>query len=188
MHLKWFVLSGLRSATAGGRRYHVWMGVLTVLMLLGAYAYMVQLRDGLAVTGMSDHVSWGLYISNFTFLVGMAAAAVMLVLPAYVLEDVDFQKAVLIAEGVAVAALCMCLGFVVVDLGNPMASWHLVPVVGLLNWPRSMLAWDVLVLNGYLALNLFIPFYILYSHYTAPGVPRTRGSMCRGSTSRCSGP
>jgi molybdopterin-containing oxidoreductase family membrane subunit len=141
------------------------MGSLTLIMLVGGYAYAIQLRDGLAVTGLSDHVSWGLYISNFTFLVGMAAAAVMLVLPAYVLEDVDFRGAVLIAEGVAVSALIMSLAFVTVDLGNPFASWHLIPVVGILNWPRSMLAWDVVVLNGYLALNLAIPFYILYNHY-----------------------
>ncbi len=86
---------------------------------MGRYAYSVQLRYGLSVTGMNDQVSWGLYISNFTFLVGMAAAAMMLVLPAYILEDVDFSSAVLIAEAVAVAALVMALGFVVVDLGNP---------------------------------------------------------------------
>lgn len=174
MHLKWFFLSAFRSATTGGRRYHVWMAVLTGFMLLGAYGYAVQLRDGLVVTGMNDHVSWGLYISNFTFLVGMAAAAIMLVLPAYVLEDVDFTRAVLIAEGVAVSALCMCLAFVVVDLGNPFASWHLMPGIGILNWPRSMLAWDVIVLNGYLVLNLFIPFYILYSHYTGVEADKSR--------------
>jgi molybdopterin-containing oxidoreductase family membrane subunit len=110
-------------------------------------------------------VSCGLYISNFTFLVGMAAAAMMLVLPAYILHDVDFSRAVLMAEAVAVAALVMALGFVVVDLGNPKGSWHLAPGIGYLNWPRSLLAWDVIVLNGYLALNLAIPFYILYSHY-----------------------
>ena len=165
MHLKWFLLDAFRSATTGGRRYHLWMGALTLVMLMGGYGYLVQLRDGLAVTGMTDHVSWGLYISNFTFLVGMAAAAVMLVLPAYVFEDVNFRRAVLIAEGVAVAAVSMSLAFVVVDLGNPLASWHLVPGIGILNWPRSMLAWDVIVLNGYLALSLFIPFYILYNHY-----------------------
>ena len=164
-HLKHFLRTGLDSATRGGRRYHVWMGALTLVMLVGAYGYSVQIREGLVVTGMSDHVSWGLYISNFTFLVGLAAAAVMLVLPAYVLKDVDFSKAVLIAEGVAVAALTMCLAFVVADLGNPLRAWHLIPVVGLLNWPRSMLAWDVLVLNGYLTLNLLVPFYILYSHF-----------------------
>ena len=166
MHLKPFLLSALHSATSGGRRYHLWMGSLTLIILVGAYAYSVQLRYGLGVTGMNDHVSWGLYISNFTFLVGLAAAALMLVLPAYILEDVDFGHAVLMAEAVAVAALVMCLAFVVVDLGNPLGSWHLMPGVGYLNWPRSLLAWDVVVLNGYLALNLIIPFYILYSHFT----------------------
>lgn len=166
MHLRAFLLDALRAATSGGKRYHAWMGSLTLVMIIGGYAYSVQLREGLIVTGMSDHVSWALYISNFTFLVGLAAAAMMLVLPAYVFKDVDFTSAVLIAEGVAVAALLMCLAFVVVDIGNPFASWHMVPGLGILNFPRSLLAWDVIVLNGYLALNLGIPFYILYSHYT----------------------
>jgi molybdopterin-containing oxidoreductase family membrane subunit len=165
VHLKPFLLSAVHSATTGGRRYHVWMGTLTLIILVGAYAYSVQLRYGLGVTGMNDHVSWGLYISNFTFLVGLAAAALMLVLPAYILEDVDFSHAVLMAEAVAVAALVMCLSFVVVDIGNPLGAWHLIPGIGYLNWPRSLLAWDVVVLNGYLTLNLVIPFYILYSHY-----------------------
>jgi molybdopterin-containing oxidoreductase family membrane subunit len=164
-HVRAFILSALDAATNGGRRYHVWMGFLTLVMLSGGYAYFIQLRDGLQVTGMTDHVSWGLYISNFTFLVGMAAAAVMLVLPAYVLKDVDFSKAVLIGEGLAVAALTMCLCFVVVDLGSPFRSWHLTPIIGFLNFPRSLLAWDVMVLNGYLALNGLIPLYILFSHY-----------------------
>ncbi len=165
MHLKPFVVHAITSATSGGRRYHLWMASLTLIILVGAYAYSLQLRHGLGVTGMSDHVSWGLYIANFTFLVGLAAAALMLVLPAYILEDVDFGHAVLMAEAVAVAALVMCLTFVVVDLGNPLGSWHLMPGIGYLNWPRSLLAWDVIVLNGYLALNLAIPFYILYSHF-----------------------
>lgn len=164
-HFRAFLLSALDSATRGGRRYHLWMGGLSLVMIIGGYGYFLQLRDGLGVTGMTDHVSWGLYISNFTFLVGLAAAAVMLVLPAYVLRDVDFSKAVLIGEGVAVAALLMCLCFVVVDLGSPLRSWHLAPGIGFLNFPRSLLAWDVVVLNGYLMLNLGIPFYILYSHY-----------------------
>ncbi|MCB1050307.1 MAG: polysulfide reductase NrfD [Acidobacteria bacterium] len=155
----------LDHATRGDWRYHLWMGFLTILMVLGTYAYTLQLEHGLAVTGMNDHVSWGLYISNFTFLVGMAAAAVMLVMPAYVLHDVDFPRAVLIGEGVAVAALLMCLGFVTVDLGGPARAWHLLPFVGYFNWPNSMLTWDVLVLNGYLALNLLIPFYLLYSKF-----------------------
>lgn len=174
MHLGPFLRTALDSATSGGRRYHLWMGGLTVLIVAGAYAYSLQLRFGLGVTGMSDHVSWGLYISNFTFLVGMAAAAMMLVLPAYILEDVDFGRAVLMAEAVAVAALIMSLLFVVVDLGNPFGSWHLIPGLGYLNWPRSLLSWDVIVLNGYLALNLAIPLYILYSRFAGRPPAKTK--------------
>lgn len=166
MHLKAFLRNALESAVSGGRRYHLWMATLTLVMLIGGFGYWVQLRDGLATTGMNDHVSWGLYISNFAFLVGLASAAMMLALPAYVLEDVDFRQAVLIANGVAVCALIMSLAFVVVDLGNPFASWHLIPGVGFLNWPRSLLAWDVIALNGCLLLTLAIPFYLLYCHYT----------------------
>jgi molybdopterin-containing oxidoreductase family membrane subunit len=166
MHLRAFFLSGLHGVTSGGRGYHLWMGSLTAVMLLGGYGYLYQANHGLGVTGMNDHVSWGLYISNLAFLVGVAAAAVILVMPAYVLHDVDFSRAVLIAEGVAVSALVMCLAFVTANSpGFPWKWWRLVPGVGLLNWPDSMLAWDVIALNGYLALNLAIPFYILYSHF-----------------------
>ena len=155
----------LREATTGGRAYHVWMGTLTLLMCVGAWAYSVQLSEGLAVTGMHDSVSWGLYISNFAFLVGVAAAAVILVLPTYVFGDLDFKRAVLIGEAIAVAAVSMAISFVVVDVGGPARLWHLIPMIGVLNWPRSLLTWDIIVLNGYLVLNLLIPFYILYSHY-----------------------
>jgi molybdopterin-containing oxidoreductase family membrane subunit len=160
-----FFADGVHEITRGSVAYHVWMAALTLVMLGGAYAYSVQLREGLAVTGMSDHVSWGLYISNFTFLVGMAAAAVILVMPTYVLQDHDFKSAVLFGEALAVSALVTAIGFVVVDVGGPERLWHLTPGIGIFNWPRSLLAWDILVLNGYLVLNLTIPFYILYSHY-----------------------
>jgi Ni/Fe-hydrogenase subunit HybB-like protein len=155
----------LHEATTGGRAYHTWMAMLTFLMCVGAWAYSVQLSQGLAATGMHDSVSWGLYISNFAFLVGVAAAAVILVLPTYVFGDLDFKRAVLIGEAVAVAAVTMAIAFVVVDVGGPARLWHVLPFIGVLNWPASLLTWDILVLNGYLVLNLLIPFYILYSHY-----------------------
>ena len=164
--LKSFLLDALDAITKGGIRYHIWMATLTLIMLFGAYAYSIQLEYGLQVTGMNDHVSWGLYISNFTFLVGVAAAAVMIVMPTYILKDMDFSKAVLIGEGMAVSALIMCLAFVTVDMGGPARLWHIIPGIGVFNWPQSMLAWDVLVLNGYLLLNLLIPFYILFTRYS----------------------
>ncbi|WKK65235.1 sulfate reduction electron transfer complex DsrMKJOP subunit DsrP [Lutimonas zeaxanthinifaciens] len=163
--LKKLVKDSIVYVTHGGIYYHIWMAVLTALMLLGMFCYFLQLDQGLSVTGMNDRVSWGLYISNFTFLVGVAAAAVMLVLPTYVLEDFDFKQAVLIGEGMAVAALIMCLAFVVADMGGPARLWHIIPFIGVFNFPNSMLTWDVLVLNGYLFINLSIPFYILYQRY-----------------------
>lgn len=160
-----FLRDALDEVTHGNRAYHLWMAALTLLMCCGAFAYSQQVAQGLSVTGMHDHVSWGLYISNFTFLVGIAAAAVVLVLPTYVLHDVAFKKAVLIGEAMAVSAVVMAIGFVVVDVGGPARLWHVTPMIGVFNWPQSLLAWDIVVLNVYLMLNIGIPFYILFSHY-----------------------
>jgi len=160
-----FLIDGFKAALKGEGKYHLWMGCLTVFILIGGYSYFAQIERGLAITGMNDHVSWGLYISNFTFLVGLAAASVMLVLPAYIFHDLDFKRVVLIGEGVAVAALVMCLCFVIADMGRPDRLWHMIPMLGYFNFPSSLLAWDVLVLNGYLALNIFIPMYLLYKRY-----------------------
>lgn len=159
------VKDSLDYITHGSRTYHIWMVFLTVIMLIGMYCYSIQLDEGLSATGMTDRVSWGLYISNFTFLVGVAAAAVMLVMPTYVLQDIDFKQAVLIGEGLAVAALVMCLAFVIADMGGPSVLWHMIPGIGVFNFPNSMLAWDVIVLNGYLFINITIPLYILFRHY-----------------------
>ena len=159
------VKDSLDTITHGSAKYHLWMGLLSLIMLAGMYCYSIQLEEGLSVTGMNDRVSWGLYISNFTFLVGVAAAAVMLVMPTYILKDVDFKQAVLIGEGLAVAALIMCLAFVVADMGGPSVLWHMIPGIGVFNFPASMLTWDVIALNGYLFINFSIPLYILYKHY-----------------------
>ncbi len=159
------VIDSLDVSTKGSFKYLLWMAFLTLVMLVGMYCYSIQLEEGLIVTGMTDRVSWGLYISNFTFLVGVAAAAVMLVMPTYVLHDIDFKQAVLIGEGLAVAALIMCLAFVVADMGGPSVLWHMIPGIGVFNFPNSMLTWDVIVLNGYLFINITIPFYILFKHY-----------------------
>ena len=160
-----FFVDGLRQVFKGGRLYWSWVGGLGVVVLAGMVFYWRQLEQGLIVTGMSDQVSWGAYIANFTYLVGVAAAAVMLVIPAYVFHREDVRHVVLIGEGIAVAAVVMSILFVVVDLGRPERMWHMIPGLGRLHFPQSLLAWDVVVLAGYLLLNLAIPFYILFSRY-----------------------
>ena len=152
-------------AFVGDWRYYAWMGILTVLCLAGLNAYCRQFAHGLVVTGMCDQVSWGVYIANFTFLVGIAAAAVMMVIPVYIYDNEELHDLVIFGELLAVAAIFMCLSFVTVDLGRPDRFWHLIPVIGQLNFPASMLSWDVIVLNGYLLLNVHICGYLLYCRY-----------------------
>ena len=149
----------------GGRTFYAWMTFLTCLILIGLNAYCKQLAQGLYLTGMTDQVSWGLYIANFTYLVGMAAAAVMLVIPVYIYKNEDLHDVVIFGELFAIAAIIMCLLFVTVDLGRPDRFWHLIPGIGKFNWPISMLSWDVLVLNVYLLLNAHVCGYLLYMKY-----------------------
>ena len=149
----------------GDWRYYTWVGALTALCIIGLNAYAKQVVAGLEITGMSDQVSWGVYIANFTFLVGMAAAAVMLVIPVYIYKNEDLNDLVIFGELLAVAAILMCLAFVTVDLGRPDRFWHLIPGIGVFHFPGSMLSWDVLVLNGYLILNVYICGYLLYCRY-----------------------
>ncbi len=160
-----FIWDGILWNLSGGIAYQIYLCCLAALVMLGIYAYSVQTNLGLAATNMSDIVSWGFYIGNFTFLVGVAAAAVMLILPAYIFKDKDLHQVVIIGEGVANGALVMCLLFIIVDTGGPAKLWHLIPGIGIFNWPSSLLTWDIIVLNGYLALNMLVPAYILFCQY-----------------------
>ncbi len=160
-----FIWRALVESTDGNLLFYVWMTALTALALVGANAWAHQVADGMGLTGMTDHVSWGLYIANFTFLVGVAAGGVMMVIPAYLYDDREMHDVVIIGEVLAIASLVMAMLFVVVDLGRPDRFWHLIPGLGQFNFPMSMLAWDVIVLNGYLLLNLHIVGYLLYKRY-----------------------
>lgn len=160
-----FIWWGLDEATNGNLLFYVWMFVLTAMALVGANAWAVQVHDGMIVTNMTDHVSWGLYIANFTFMVGVAAGGVMMVIPAYLYHDRKMHDVVIVGEILAIAAIVMCLLFVLVDLGRPERFWHLIPGLGRFNWPMSMLTWDVIVLNVYLLLNLHICGYLMYMRF-----------------------
>ena len=157
-----FVKKSFGYATTGGIAYWAWIGVLLALVVWGGFAYVDQLQNGMIVTNMRDQVSWAFYIGNFTFLVGVAAAAVVLVIPAYIYNWKPIKEVAILGEILAVSAIVMCLLFVTADMGRPDRFWHLIPGIGKMNFPRSILAWDVLVLNLYLILNLVIVTYMLY--------------------------
>lgn len=160
-----FIARSLRLATDGSPLFYGWMILLTAVWLVGVHAWATQVRDGMVMTHMTDHVSWGLYIANFTFMVGVAAGAVMMVIPAYLYHEQQMHDVVIVGEMLAIAAIVMCISFVSVDLGRPDRFWHLMPGIGRFNWPMSILTWDVLVLNGYLFLNLHITGYLLYMRF-----------------------
>ena len=160
-----FVKGSVRRVLQGNRSYFAWIVFLLVLIVSGLEAYYRQWNIGLGVTAMRDQVSWGFYIGNFTFLVGVAAAAVILVIPAYVYNWKPIREIVIYGELLAISALVMCQLFVLVDIGRPDRLLHLMPPIGYLNFPNSLLAWDVIVLNLYFAVNFIVVTHIIYKAF-----------------------
>ena len=147
----------LELAIKGGKKYYGWMTLLVIVMGIGFLVYLKQLDFGLGITGMSRDVSWGFYIANFTFLVGVAAGGVMVVLPYYLHDYKAFGKVTILGEFLAISAVIMCITFILVDLGQPMRVFN----VFLYPSPRSVLFYDTIVLQGYLLLNLVIGWNVL---------------------------
>jgi Ni/Fe-hydrogenase subunit HybB-like protein len=160
-----FMTGSVRLVARGGSAYYAWMALLLALFAWGVTAWRHQITEGLILSNMRDQVSWAFYIGNFTFLVGVAAAAVMLVIPAYIYNWKPIKEIAIFGELLAISAIVMCMLFVLVDVGRPDRVWHLIPLVGSLNLPSSLLGWDVLVLNLYLLLNLVIVVHLLYTAY-----------------------
>ncbi|MCS7281726.1 MAG: polysulfide reductase NrfD, partial [Desulfobacterota bacterium] len=160
-----FFRTAFEEAVRGTRHYYLWLFFLLGLISFGMVFYLDQLEHGLIVTHMRDQVSWGLYIANFTFLVGVAAAAVPLVIPAYIYHFEPIKEITVLGELLAFSSLIMCLLFIIVDFGRPERFWHIVPGIGKWNFPDSLLTWDTIVLSGYLILNTVLPLYILYKNY-----------------------
>ena len=147
----------LDKALSGSRTYYMWLAGLLGVIGVGFGCYLYQFTQGLGVTGLSRDVSWGFYIAQLTYLVGVAASGVMLVMPYYLHDHKVFGKITILGEFMAVGAIVMCGLFVVVDLGQPMRMLNII----LYPTPNSVLFWDMLVLNGYLILNLVIGWSIL---------------------------
>lgn len=158
----------IEKALIGSRKYWTWIIVLLVIIAAGVYAYGQQLTQGLTVTGMSRDVSWGVYIAQLTFLVGVAASAVMLVLPYYLHNYKQFGKIVILGEFLAISAVAMCLMFVIADMGKPERVFN----VMLHPTPNSILFWDATVLSVYLGLNLLCGWVALQSEAKQVAPPK----------------
>lgn len=147
----------LEKAIQGSSRYWVWILFLLSLIGAGVIAYIYQFQNGLGVTGMSRDVSWGLYIGQFTFLVGVAASGVMVVLPYYLHHYKKFARLTILGEFLAIAAVVMCMLFIFVDMGQPLRVLNVL----LHPTPNSVMFYDMCVLAGYLILNLIVGWTVL---------------------------
>ena len=147
----------LEKLFSGPKSYYVWLLFLLCVIAGCGLVYLDQLQSGLGITGMNREVSWGLYISQFTYFVGVAASAVMLVLPAYFHHYKKFKRMIIFGEFMAVAAVVMCALFIVVDLGQPQRMLN----VMLHPTPNSVMFYDMIVLIGYLCLNIVIGWVTL---------------------------
>lgn len=147
----------LEKALKGSPIYYAWVLFLLGVIGIGFGAYFYQLQKGLTITGMSRDVTWGFYIAQLTYLVGIAASAVMVVLPYYLHSYKKFGPITILGEFLAVPAVLMCLLFVIVDLGQPQRLFNII----LFPTPNSILFWDMIVLNGYLFLNITIGWTVL---------------------------
>ncbi len=150
----------LENALTGSRRYYTLLAVLLFFILVGSSFYLMQLKYGLGyTTGLGRDVSWGFYIAQLTYLVGVAASAVMVVLPYYLHDYKAFGRITILGEFLAVPAVLMCLMFVIVDLGRPDRLMNIIKYPT----PNSVLFWDMIVLNVYLFLNIVIGWVVLES-------------------------
>jgi Ni/Fe-hydrogenase subunit HybB-like protein len=147
----------LEKAFVGTKKYYGWITALLAVIGVGFACYLWQFQFGLGITGMSRDVSWGFYIAQFTFLVGVAASAVMVVLPYYLHNYKAFGRITILGEFLAVASVTMCILFIFVDLGQPIRVMNVL----LHPTPNSILFWDMIVLNGYLFLNIIIGWKVL---------------------------
>jgi Ni/Fe-hydrogenase subunit HybB-like protein len=147
----------LEKALVGTKRYYGLLAILAGLFAVGFLFYLKQFTFGLGITGMGRDVSWGFYIAQFTYLVGVAASAVMVVLPYYLHNYKAFGRVTILGEFLAVAAVTMCVTFVVVDMGRPDRVMNVFKYPT----PNSVMFWDIIVLNGYLLLNILIGWNVL---------------------------
>jgi Ni/Fe-hydrogenase subunit HybB-like protein len=155
----------LDKALKGSPTYWGWVVVLLGLIGAGFGFYLYQFSEGLKITGMSRDVSWGFYIGQLTYFVGVAASGVMVVLPCYLHDYKAFGRITVLGEFLAVASIVMCGLFVMVDLGNLPRMLNII----LYPNPSSILFWDMIVLNVYMLLNLVIGWNVLSAE--KKGVP-----------------
>lgn len=141
----------LEKVLVGGRIYWGWITLLLALMVVGTVFYFLDWEDGL-----NRQVIWGLNVGVYTFLVGVAASAVMIVLPYYLYNARGFGRITALAEFLGAVALIMVLIYVIVDLGRPERVFNIILHPNY----SSIFFWNVVVFTGYILINLVCGWFV----------------------------
>lgn len=136
--------------------WRVWVGVLGTGLLIGLGSFLYQWRSGLGVTGLSNTVTWGMYIVSFMFLVGASAGGLIVVAGSELLGTTRFKALSRLAVVVSVAAVATATGTILPDLGRPELAWRMITQPHL----TSPLVWDMAVLLTYLVIGA-VDLYLL---------------------------
>lgn len=143
--------------TATSRGYYLVVGLLLLIIAWGLFAYVIQLRDGLWVTGMRDRISWGIYIALFVFFIGVSMAGTMVSAVLRITGAGWRTPVTRVAELITVAALVVAGLFILFDMGRPDRLINLV-IYG--RW-RSPVTWDVYGITTYLMGSLIYLYLAL---------------------------
>jgi Ni/Fe-hydrogenase subunit HybB-like protein len=139
-----------------GQAGKLWLAFLIMLCLAGITAYIYQLRYGLAITGMHDYTSWGIYIATFVFFVAVSLVGA-LISAILKLTGTEWRLPLTrIAEIIAVASILMASIIIVIDMGRPDRLLN----IFLYGRIQSPISWDVAVIFTYLVISmlmLYIP-------------------------------
>lgn len=167
-----------------GKRGMIWTFSLIFICLIGAFAYYLQLKNGLVVTSMGDYVSWGIYISNFVFFVAISLVG-SLITAIFRLANVKWATPLTrIAEIIAVSAIVFAALIIIVDMGRPDRMLNLF----LYGRMQSPIVWDVIVISTYFVISLLLLYFpllpdlkILIKHKEISGKNLNKLYMFQGS-------
>ena len=151
-----------------GCRFKAWLAALLLVAAAGGFCYWIQLSVGLGITGLSRDVSWGLYIGQFTFVLGIAVSMIAVLIPYYYHDAKEFGRITIFAQFLALATIIMSILLIMVDIGVPSRVFNMM----LYPSPQSPLFWDMFVLNGYFFLNLLSSWKLLEAEYAGTTPPR----------------
>jgi molybdopterin-containing oxidoreductase family membrane subunit len=134
--------------------YKIWIGSLLTIIAMAVWGYIIQLENGLGVTGMRDYVSWGLYIASFVFFVATALVGMLISAVVGLLGQKWIIPISRIAEMIALAFVMMAGIVIVVDMGRPDRLLN----VFIYGRFQSPIFWDITVVNIYLIISFLLLF------------------------------